>query len=138
MATWYGYEVQDESGYDLGAYLSEADRDRALARDTSGRSGIAVEVFTVDADDREEALNAIRVGNVVKEGYDEGPEYVVDLYIPFSMVTPPGVAQSEDEAANTARATFEAEGLYEKMLAVCEGTVFGRSDSEWRTEVGEG
>ncbi len=62
------------------------------------------------------------------------PEWVVDLYIPFTCV--PEGAESDTEAEALARDAFIAEGLYERLLEALEGTVFTRSDSEWRTEVG--
>ena len=62
------------------------------------------------------------------------PEWVVDLYIPFTCV--PEGATSSEEAEALARATFAAEGLYDHLLEALGDTVFSRSDSEWRTEVG--
>ena len=66
---------------------------------------------------------------------EPNPEWVVDLYIPFSCVPPD--AESAEEAEAMARAAFISEGLYDVLLtALGDDTVFYRSDSEWRTEVG--
>lgn len=69
-----------------------------------------------------------------EENAEPNPEWVVDLYIPFTCV--PEGAESDVEAEALAIDTFVAEGLYERLLEALEGTVFTRSDSKWRTEVG--
>lgn len=68
----------------------------------------------------------------------EVPEWVVDLYIPFTAVVPAEMADTADEAEAVARDAFIAEDLYQKCVDLMEDTVFGASDSEWRAEVGEG
>jgi hypothetical protein len=69
--TWYAYCVSGPEADDLGAYLDEAERDRALAADMSGcevsppplAQPTTVTVGTVVAATLEEALDAIRLDN---------------------------------------------------------------------------
>jgi hypothetical protein len=98
-----------------------------------GDQNIAGYLAVNDPKALEQAIEALRTFNE-EHAPEPEPQWVVDLYIPFTCV--PEGAESDTEAEYMARATFVAEGLYEKLLEALEGTVFSRSDSAWRTEVG--
>lgn len=69
-------------------------------------------------------------------GFTNEPKFVVDLYVPFSCA--PEGAETAEQAAVMALNTFAAGNIYDQMVEFLSDTVFSRSDSEWRTEVGEG